>query len=151
MAIKISVDGVEVEVGSVAEAAALIHALRSANKADISSSGAKYVPPPAQSAEYVTPLKAIQWALDFVTFLRKAGPEGATTEQVMVPLGVTDSKGVGGRMAIVNRLLESVTNVPVGQIYSNEKGEDGRVWMAGRSIDLASNELRQLIHRRMAA
>lgn len=66
-------------------------------------------------------------ALKFLVAVRNAGPSGADSEAMMKALGVTKPKALGGRSAIINRLIED-TGFAQGQVYDNRRTSAGRFW-----------------------
>jgi Trp operon repressor len=144
MSIKISLHGIEVEASTAAEALEIIRGMT--NLKDWPPS---VVPPKAKSAHQVNTATLflldpdeLRMANRFLEALKKAGPDGVSTDTVAMAVGVDHPKAVGGRMARINNLLEAF-QLDQRNIYSNLKTANGRIWKPRRGIDSAISQISQ--------
>lgn len=84
---------------------------------------------------------AVRWALDLLRAINAAGPAGLTTNSVMPLVQANGAKAMGGRMAVVNRLLQEL-GYP--KVYTNTKVEGVRIWKGRKNIDEAITKLAKL-------
>jgi hypothetical protein len=152
MGIKLNFDGMEFEAATAAEAAELYRQLRNAST----------VPPPSAARAPIihankqprtedepegsfpdwTPIAAIA----FLKAIRDAGPQGAGSGTMMAALGITMPKALGGRSAIINRLIVDCGLNP-SQVYDNKRTGQGRFWKMKRHLPDAISA----IEKRLAA
>lgn len=133
--IKITVNGIDIEVSSTEEAAALIKQLngqQSSHKPQRSTS----VPTPFNSASRLTP-DALQITKKFLIALREGSASGVDGETMAKALGTARPKGIGGKMMPINKVLKEL-GFKSNQIFDNPRGIGGkRIWTKGRLVDEA--------------
>jgi hypothetical protein len=133
--IKLIVEGVPVEVETVSDALELIRASAAPPQQQQLSkvNGSKYVPP----------ADALDWTDSFLSAIRTSGSGGVETQTIVHALGVKHPKAVGGRMAVVNKILEQRSFEP-RDVYSNDRNQDGvRMWRQRGKLDAALAAIRQ--------
>lgn len=173
--LKIKFQGIEIIADTVAEAAALTRELAGQRQ----GGGVSVQPSPPPEARLIaasgrlgssaTPASAMptmsappsrpQYA--DVTALRAtyrflgalaAGPVGGTSlREVMRALGVEHPKGVGSKMAAVNKTLEGAVT-KASDAYVTQRTADGRIWRPGRKFAEAFAQVeRQVRHMPQAS
>jgi hypothetical protein len=140
MSIRFSLEGIPVETSTAAEAVELIRAF----KAAAADGPVQPVHPDRghQQNGYVAPAGAHSWAKDFLLEIRNSGSAGARTEQIAEALGVESTKGIGGKLAIINRVIEH-TGFKPQDTYNNDRTPEGRFWKPRPKIDAAIAALEQ--------
>lgn len=114
-----------------------------------SATAPKSKPPAAPVDDDRIPLSAFpEWApkatLDFLRAIVAAPPDGADSEMMKRALGVTEPKALGGRSAVINRLIES-TGFRLHQVYDNTRTAKGRFWKSRKAIDDVIAEIERRI------
>jgi hypothetical protein len=130
VSIKFNFKGIEVTTSSTSEAAVLIRELTEIPQSKPQSSPV-YLP-----SAYVIVDKFLQ---TIVT----APPEGPSTTQIMEAVGVTDGRGLGGKLLGINNILDKHGLNP-NDVYGNPKTADGRrTWFAGPKIQEAIEKMKE--------
>jgi hypothetical protein len=85
-------------------------------------------------------------SLKFLTAVANAGPHGADSETMMKALGINKPKALGGRSAMINRLIED-TGWPQSQVYDNRRTSAGRFWKARKHLPDALTEIQNRLRK----
>jgi hypothetical protein len=104
---------------------------------------ATLIPPPAPRPPTESTQEALSPAVALLSLLRSR-PDGATPEEVQRALGVEHPKGIGSKMAPINRSLNALGLAPA-EVYSNSKRDlitGSRVWTAGPALAEAIKRLK---------
>jgi hypothetical protein len=151
MSIKMVVDGIEITVSNTEEAATLLKELRqkqpekqAPNEFSAEVGQRKQPKGKAQQQKHRrspaprtgVPEWAPESALQFLLAIRDGGNSGTEVEALMHALRVTKPKAIGGRSAIINRLLNQMGFDP-GLVYDNKRTANGRIWKPKRAISEA--------------
>jgi hypothetical protein len=143
MGIKIMYEGVQFEASDAAEAAELFRQLRGGPVPSIrvnppqpatASKGPQYQSVlPTEFPDWVAPA-----ALKFLVAIREAPSEGADSATMMKALGLAldQPKALGGRSAMINRLIED-TGLSPSSVYDNKRTGKGRFWKPKRYLSEA--------------
>jgi hypothetical protein len=136
MSIKMTIQGIDIVASSAEEAAALVREF----------SGLKglrgQVMDFDQPTQFADPGPDGQRAIAFLEEIRSAAPDGPTTDDIMRVLETESTKGVGGRLTRVNKLLAEAGFDP-STVYQNPRTAGGRVWRPGSAIQQAIRKLRE--------
>lgn len=151
MGIKLNFDGVEFEAATAAEAAELYRQLRTASAVPTPAAAraAPHVAKPPRAddePEGSFPDWAPGAAVAFLKAIRDAGPQGADSATMMKALGISLPKALGGRSAIINRLIVDCGLNPT-QVYDNKRTGQGRFWKPKKHLPDAISA----IEKRVAA
>jgi hypothetical protein len=144
--IKLTIKGVAVEVSSPEDAMRMIELSQETGQTrPANGSGASQANPgtPAHDPSAADP-QAIRIAIDFLKAIQNGGQGGIGTEKIISALGVPHGRAIGGRLAIINRLLEE-RQFSKGQVYSNKKTANGRVWKSRKGIEAAITAMDQYL------
>jgi hypothetical protein len=149
MSIKFSVDGIEFTADTAAEAAAMLRELRMHRGVSSTLAGRRGRAGAAPRGDHAPgelkaefPAWAHGAALKFLTTIRDGGSKGIGSTLVMKALDTTKPKAIGGRSAIINRLLQELGFSP-SQVYDNSRTPIGRVWAPKKQIGVAIDKLQQ--------
>lgn len=143
---KVVFQGAEIEVQTLAEAAELVRMLTDAATPQAEPARQSIRKPVARqpkaksSANSSFPDWAPQAALSFLTTIRDAGQSGAHTDAMMKSLGITAPKALGGRSAIINRVIEDIGYAQT-QVYDNKRTAAGRIWKPRKHLQDAIKAL----------
>ena len=141
MGIKVTIDGIQFEASTVAEALDLARGYKSG----FGFAPKVPTPPKGNGLRYVPPAGAVDWTAAFLSTIRSAGNSGALTERIVNALDVDHPKAVGGRLAIVNRILAS-RGFKKENVYSNDKSPEGpRLWRPKAQMDAALAAVKELV------
>ena len=86
--------------------------------------------------------QTLRLTLDFMRAIQGQGQVGVSTDRIQTVLGVSSGRAIGGRLALINRILED-QQFSVRDIYSNKKSAEGRIWKPKKSIDAAISVIDQ--------
>jgi hypothetical protein len=86
--------------------------------------------------------QVVRAAIDFLKAMQSGGPAGVNSDRIITALGVPHGRAIGGRLALVNKLLEG-HQLSKAQVYSNKKTAKGRVWKGRKSLEAAITALEQ--------
>ena len=125
----VNIDGVEIKAGTPAEVLALTREYKKGRQIEIAP---KRTTPDMFNGD--VDAEAIKLSYAFLKAIVKAtqeGEEGASADDLMKALGITQPKALGGRTVKVRNFLAKIGFNP-DEIYSNPRvvGEE-RVWIAG--------------------
>lgn len=139
--IKLTIRGIPVEVSSPEDAWKLIELSQAEDgHRPSSSNGATLVREEKSAANERDPAaadpQAVRTAVEFLKAISGGGQAGVRTDRIIVALGVPHGRAIGGRLALVNKLLEEKAYTKT-HVYSNKKTADGRIWKPRKSIEAA--------------
>jgi hypothetical protein len=146
--IKINVDGIELTVPTLDDAAELIRKIRGSQRAtNISPRIDQRIEPtpPAVWEGAMLPMDdktALDHAIAFLSAIANAGANGADSPTMMKALHVDNAKGIGGRTVKINNLLTKIGFRPK-EVYRNPRLPDGRVWKRASKFQDAYDAIRR--------
>ncbi len=139
MGIKITVGNYPVEVGTPAEAAALLAEL---NK--YGSGGHRPMPPRDTPPAIGKDQEELKMLFDLLESIKTGGPQGASSKVVAHALDVQE-KGIGSRLTWIRRMLNGL-HFDDGDVFVRIKiPRVGSFWKPGEKFDAAHNAVRQKI------
>jgi hypothetical protein len=151
MSIKFTVEGIDFTVDTAAEVAAIVRELRGLRRVAMKAAPVETMAKNAANAKAEResnepdagfPNWAPGAALKFLTTIRDGGPNGVSAEPIMRALNASTPKAIGGRSAIINRLLRKHGFTPT-HVYDNERTQKGRVWIPRKQLPNAISQLEQ--------
>ena len=135
--IKITFRGIQSEVATPREAAELMMFLDQMQGAQLKRASALVQPATAaqvvESANAPPPVSGFDANAAMIEVLRvlvEAGPDGVGVHALMAPLKTDKPKGVGGRLAVVNKELLRVGAQVADAYTSGPTKNEGRKWYA---------------------
>ncbi len=143
--IKLTIRGIPVEVATPEEAWELIRLSETAS-GSVPTRAARVVGKVTVIREAIGSREALRWTVDLLQAIKAGGNLGVESDKILPVLNVTSAKGIGGRMAIINKLLVE-NGLVLRDVYSNKKTPNGRIWKARKGIDNAI----ELLERKLGA
>jgi hypothetical protein len=147
--IKLTIRGYPLEVSNPADAFELIRLDEESQRKSVKTKDVTVIElgkgnappkaevPPEPPKPSTTDPVILKTASEFLRVVQGAGPTGVLTERIIQALGVPHGRAIGGKLALVNKHLESIGFHRRDEIYSNKKTANGRIWKPRKSIDAA--------------
>lgn len=82
----------------------------------------------------------VRLTVDFLKVIQSGGAAGVASDKIVAGLGVAHGRAIGGRLALINKTLES-SGLPPRDVYSNKKSQHGRVWKSRKHLETAIQKL----------
>jgi len=137
--IKLVIRGIALEVSTPADAFELIRLSEEAGTSEPSAparSAANGHGKPAVtfgSSPGADP-QLLQMIAGFLRAINSNGNAGVPTDRIVTALDVSHGKAIGGRLALINKVLEG-KGISPKDVYSNKKTAEGRIWKPKKALE----------------
>jgi hypothetical protein len=153
MGYRVNLDG-SIDAATAAEAVELAELMRARNAAKPAVSAAdaksaKILPKPMMSPELAQEIigEFSDWvvpsAIKFLGTIQEAQSTGASAQQIMQAIGISDPKAFGGRSATINKLITR-TGFSVSQVYDASRNGQVRFWKGKAKLGEALNIIKTM-------
>jgi hypothetical protein len=156
MRYRVNPDG-SIDAATATEAIELAEMVRARNAekstalftALLPKSGGKVAPKPAISPEAAQEISGefsdwvVPSAIKFLGTIQQASASGASAQEIMQAIGISDPKAFGGRSAAINKLITR-TGFSVSQVYDASRNGQGRFWKGKSKLGEALNVIKTM-------